>query len=168
MRGKPNSRESGIRAISLLAFLFVFWLALSGHYTTMLVAAGLASAVLCALAARRLRMLDVSGHPVHLLARVLSYHPWLVAEMLKSAWRVTKIVLHPRLPISPTITTVKASQATAAGIATYANSITLTPGTLTLGVSEGELVIHALTRADAIALEAGEMDRRVTRFEGAR
>lgn len=157
-----------MRTISLLAFLFVFWLSLSGHYTPMLVAAGLASAALCALTARRLRMLGASGHPVHLLARVLSYYPWLIAEMLKSAWHVTKIVLRPGLSISPTLTTVRASQVTAAGIATFANSITLTPGTLTIGVSEGELVIHALTRADAIALEAGEMDRRVTRFEGAR
>jgi len=155
-----------IRAISLLAFLFIFWLALSGHYTAMLVGAGFMSAVLCVLAARRLGMLDADGHPSHLLLRGISYYPWLLSEVVKSAWRVTKIVLHPKLPISPTMTTLKASQVTAAGVATYANSITLTPGTLTVGVGDGALVVHALTRGDAIDLEAGEMDRRVARFEG--
>jgi len=157
-----------MRAISLFGFLFVFWLALSGHYTPMLVAAGLVSAMLCALAALRLRMLDADGHPIHLLGRALSYYPWLLGEVIKSAYRVTKIVLHPMLPISPTMTTLKTSQVTAAGIATYANSITMTPGTLTVGVFDGELVVHALTRADAIDLEAGDLDRRVTRFEGGR
>jgi multicomponent Na+:H+ antiporter subunit E len=166
MSGILKSRGARLRAISLVAFLFVFWLALSGHYSPVLIGAGLASAILCMLAARRLGMLDADGHPAHLLVRIWSYYPWLFAEMVKSAWRVTKIVLHPKLPISPTMTTLKASQVTAVGIATYANSITLTPGTLTVDVREGELIIHALIRADAIDLETGEMDRRVTRFEG--
>jgi multicomponent Na+:H+ antiporter subunit E len=163
-----KTRDGRMRAMSLFGFLLVFWLALSGHYTPMLVAAGMASGMLCMLVALRLRMVDADGHPIHLLGRALGYYPWLLREMIKSAYRVTKIVLHPKLPISPTMTTLKTSQLTAAGIATYANSITLTPGTLTVGVRRGELVIHALTRADAIDLEAGDMDRRVTRFEGER
>jgi multicomponent Na+:H+ antiporter subunit E len=64
------------------------------------------------------------------------------------------------------MTVVRASQRTTAGIATYANSITLTPGTVTVGVSGNELTVHALVREGALDLEAGEMDRRVTRFEG--
>jgi multicomponent Na+:H+ antiporter subunit E len=156
-----------MRNISLAAFLFVFWLALSGHYTPMLVGAGLVSAVLCVLAAFRMWIVDEEGHPIRLLRGVPGYHPWLVREIVKSAWGVTRIVLDPRLPISATLTTVKASQKTAAGIATYANSITLTPGTLTVRASGDELTVHALTRAGALDLEAGDMDRRVTRFEGA-
>jgi multicomponent Na+:H+ antiporter subunit E len=65
------------------------------------------------------------------------------------------------------MTVVKASQRTPAGIATYANSITLTPGTITVGVTGDELTVHALVRAGADDLEAGGMDRRVTRFEAA-
>jgi multicomponent Na+:H+ antiporter subunit E len=87
-------------------------------------------------------------------------------DLSKSAWAVTKIILHPRLPISPTMTVVRASQNTSAGIATYANSITLTPGTITVGVNGKELVIHALTVGGALDLEEGGMDRRVSRFEG--
>jgi multicomponent Na+:H+ antiporter subunit E len=64
------------------------------------------------------------------------------------------------------MTIVKATQRSGAAIATYANSITLTPGTLTVGLQGNDLVVHALTRDGALDLEAGHMDRRVTRFEG--
>ena len=122
-----------MRYLSLAGFLFAFWLALSGHYTPMLVAAGAASAVLCLLAAIRMRVVDAEGHPVHLFRRVVTYFPWLIREIVKSGWGVTKLILHPRLPISPTMTVVRASQRTRAAVATYANSITLTPGTITVG-----------------------------------
>jgi multicomponent Na+:H+ antiporter subunit E len=155
-----------MRTISLALFLFAFWLALSGHYTPILVGAGLASAVLCAIAARRMLVLDPEGHPLQLLVGALTYYPWLAWEIIKSAWDVTRIILNPRLPISPTMTRVRASQRSTAGLATYANSITLTPGTLTVGIAGNDLIVHALTREGAIDLEAGRMDRRVARFEG--
>ena len=64
------------------------------------------------------------------------------------------------------MTVVQASQKTAAGMATYANSITLTPGTITVGVNGSEFTVHALVRDGAIDLEGGGMDRRVSQFEG--
>jgi multicomponent Na+:H+ antiporter subunit E len=155
-----------MRYVSLAGFLFAFWLALSGHYTPMLVAAGAVSAVLCVLAALRMRVADIEGHPVELFRGALTYLPWLAVEIGKSAWVVTKIILHPRLPISPTMTVVQASQRTGAGVATYANSITLTPGTITVAVNDKELTIHALVREGALDLEGGGMDRRVTQCEG--
>jgi multicomponent Na+:H+ antiporter subunit E len=156
-----------LRAISLAGFLFAFWLALSGHYTPMLVTAGLACSVLCVWVARRMRLLDPEGHPLHLLPGAVTYFPWLTWEIVKSAWSVSRIILHPKLPISPTMTVVKAGQRTSLGVATYANSITLTPGTITVGVSGNDLTVHALTREGALDLEGGGMDARVTRFEGA-
>ena len=155
-----------MRAISLTGLLFAFWLALSGHYTPMLVAAGAASALLCMIAALRLRILDREGQPIELAFGLVTYLPWLVGEIAKSAWVVTKIILDPRLPITPTMTVVAASQRTSVGIAIYGNSITLTPGTITVGQRGNELTVHALTRSGALDLEAGAMDRRVTRLEG--
>ncbi len=61
---------------------------------------------------------------------------------------------------------VKAGQKTQVGVATYANSITLTPGTLTVGVDGSDLIVHALDGASADDLEAGKMDARVSRFDG--
>lgn len=155
-----------MKSLSLTLFLFLFWLALSGHYTAALVGAGLASAIVCTLVARWLRTLDGESQPLHLIAGAVTFFPWLLWEIVKSAWSVTRIILHPRLPISPTMTRIAATQRSSAALATYANSITLTPGTLTVGVSGKEFVVHALTREGAADLEAGHMDRRVTRFEG--
>ena len=155
-----------MRLTSLAFALFLFWLALSGHYTPMLVTAGAISAVLCVLVAIRMGVADAEGHPIHLLGRFVTYFPWILREIAKSAWAVTKIILHPGLPISPTITRVRASQKTSLGIVTYANSITLTPGTITTAVRGNVLTVHALVREGALDLENGGMDARVTRFEG--
>lgn len=155
-----------MRYVSLAGFLFAFWLVLSGHYTPGLIAAGAASAILCVLAAIRMRVADPEGHPIGLFWGTVTYYPWLAREIVKSAWAVTKIILHPSLPISPTMTVIRASQKTTAGIATYANSITLTPGTVTVGVNGNDLTVHAVTKDGAIDLEEGSMDRRVSRFEG--
>jgi multicomponent Na+:H+ antiporter subunit E len=155
-----------VRWASLAIVLFLFWLALSGHYTPFLVAAGACSAVLCTAVAARMRIADAEGHAVHLAGGALTYFPWLLWEIAKSAWAVTKLVLHPGLPISPTMTKVVASQRSSVGIATYANSITLTPGTITVGVKGNVLTVHAVVRDGAMDLEGGGMDARVSKFEG--
>lgn len=155
-----------MRYISLAAFLFAFWIVLSGHYTPMLVTAGAVSAVICVLAAVRMRTADAEGHPIELFRGAITYFPWLTVEIAKSAWAVTRIILNPRLPISPTMTVVRAGQKTRAGVATYANSITLTPGTITVAISGNDLTVHALVREGALDLEAGGMDHRVSQFEG--
>ena len=68
-----------MRYVSLAGFLFAFWLALSGHYTPMLVIAGAASAVVCVLAAIRMRVADEEGHPIELLRGAVTYFPWLAS-----------------------------------------------------------------------------------------
>lgn len=155
-----------MRYISLAIFLFCYWLALSGQYAPFMVVVGAASSLLCLAVAARIRIIDREGHPIGLLPRTLLYYPWLFKEIFRTGWNVTKIVLNPKLPISPTMTVVRASQKTGAGVATYANSITLTVGSIVARVSGREFTIHALERRGAIELEEGEMDRRVTRFEG--
>ena len=155
-----------MRLISLVLALFLFWLALSGHYTPTLIAVGAASAIACALVAARMGIADREGHPIHLAGRFVTFFPWLLCEIAKSAWAVTKIIVNPALPISPTMTRVQASQRTSLGVVTYANSITLTPGTITTGVKANVLTVHALVREGALDLEAGGMDARVTKFEG--
>jgi multicomponent Na+:H+ antiporter subunit E len=155
-----------VRLASLAVVLFSLWLALSGHYTPFLVGAGAAAAVLCVVIAVRMGIADVEGHPVHLVRGALTYFPWLWLEIAKSGWAVSKLILNPRLPISPTMTQVVATQKTTVGVASYANSITLTPGTITTGVKGNVLTVHALTLEGALDLERGGMDARVSRFEG--
>ncbi len=154
-----------MRQLSLGVMLFAFWLILSGHYTPMLVGIGLAATVLCVFVTYRMNSVDEETHPNHLFLSTFTYYPWLIWEITKSAWAVSKVIVNPKLPISPTMTVVGASQSTPNGIATYANSITLTPGTITVGVRGNELTVHALVSEGADDLEEGVMDARVSRFE---
>ena len=135
-----------MRYISLTILLFAFWLALSGHYTPFLIGIGAVCSILCAVACGRMAIVDAETPPIHLFGRALTYFPWLVWEIVKSAWGVTRIIIDPKLPISPTMTVVKASQRTSVGIAAYADSITLTPGTITTGV-KGQRADRACDRA---------------------
>ncbi|MCB1377221.1 MAG: Na+/H+ antiporter subunit E [Alphaproteobacteria bacterium] len=155
-----------MRLIVLVIFLFAFWLALSGHYTPFLVASGAAISIALAFFVHRLGTDDEESLPIQVLLRTPLYYPWLIKEIVKSAVTVARIILDPRLPISPTMTVLDASQKTTTGVATYGNSITLTPGTVTTDVRARRLTVYALTREGADDLEAGEMDRRVRGFEG--
>jgi multicomponent Na+:H+ antiporter subunit E len=152
--------------ISLTLCLFAFWLLLSGYLEPFLIAAGLGSAVAVALCAHRMRILDGEGHPIHLSLRAFTYWPWLAKEIVKSALSVSRIILDPKLPISPTLVRFKPTQRTTVGLVTHANSITLTPGTITVEAEDGEFLVHGLTKEGATGCIDSEMDRRVSRFEG--
>lgn len=159
------------RILSLAVVLFVFWLLLSGHFSPFLVISGAVLAGLVAwLVGGVFGTADEEGVPLELVPRGLLYWPWLVAQAIKAALNVAAIIVNPALPITPQLIRVKTSQKTAIGTAIYANSITLTPGTVTVEVNrhDDELLVHALTRAGAEGLAAGEMDRRVTAMEGRR
>ncbi len=155
------------RALGLGGILFGVWLLLSGHYTPLLLGLGVASSVLVVLIALRMDVVDHEGVPLYLGRRVLAYIPWLLLEILRANINVARIILSPSLPVSPIIVHFQASQKTDLGRAIYANSITLTPGTITTGVDGSELEIHALTWADVDGREEDEMDRRVTWLERA-
>jgi multicomponent Na+:H+ antiporter subunit E len=156
-----------IRCASLAACLALFWLLLSGMFTPFLVGAGLASALAVAAFSQRMDLVDREGHPIHLAwVALLSYWPWLIKEIAKSGWDVSKRVLHPQLPISPTLRRFIPTQHSELGLVIHANSITLTPGTIAVEVAPDEFLVHALTREGADGLAGSEMDRRCTRLEG--
>ncbi len=155
-----------MRYLSLGGILLCFWLLLSGHYTIFLISLGILSAALCVVIARAKELADIEGHPVHLLPGALTYFPWLIFEIIKATLDVTKVILNPKLPITPNLLTVKASQKTPLGVNIYGNSITLTPGTITVEATGNTLKVHALTEASGAELASGAMDVRVTAFEG--
>ncbi len=155
------------RIASLLAALFVFWMLMSGMFTPFLLGLGVASVVAVVLLARRMEVADREGHPAQLrVMAVLTYWLWLYREIWRSGLQVARIILDPRLPISPTLVRFQPSQQTAIGLATHANSITLTPGTITVQANHHEFLVHALTRDGAAGVVESEMNRRVREFEG--
>ena len=154
-----------LRAASSVAVLFAFWVVLSGFFTPFLLGAGLASSIAVVWLVRRMDLLDREGHPIEFSLRATTYWPWLGKEIAKSAWDVTRVVLSPRLPVAPSLVRIRPSQTTEIGLVTHANSITLTPGTITIEAGRDEFLVHALTAAGAAGVMDGGMDARVTAFE---
>ena len=155
-----------LQLTSLGIVLYVFWVLLSGYFEPFLLAAGAGSALCVVLLSRRMRIVDREGHPIQMIASIVLYWPWLIKEIAKSAWDVSRIILDPRLPISPVLVRFKPSQQTQVGLATHANSITLTPGTITVEASQNEFLVHALTQAGGAGVIDSDMDRRVSKVEG--
>ena len=155
-----------IRAVSLGLLSFVTWLLWSGHYTPLLLTLGAGSCLLIVFIARRMQVLDEEGMPVHVGPRLLLYLPWLMWAIARANVDVALRILRPRPPIAPRLLRVRPGQRTSLGRAIYANSITLTPGTLTCDADGEEFTVHALTREAADDLESGRMDRKVRRLEG--
>ena len=153
------------RSVSLFFILLSFWLLLSGLFTPFLIASGAGSALAVVWFARRIRMVDDHNHPIRLGATVFLYWPWLLKEIVKCAWDVSKIIMHPKLPISPTLVRFKPGQKTDIGLVIHASSITLTPGTITVEAQHHEFLVHGLTRSSAMGAVDSEMNDRVTACE---
>lgn len=153
-------------SVSLFFALYLFWLLLSGFFTPFLMSAGVGSALAVVWFARRMDVVDREGQPVHLTIPLFTYWPWLFKEIVVSAWRVSKIILDPKLPISPTLVRFKPGQKTPLGLVMHATSITLTPGTISVEADADEFLVHGLTRESALGVIDSEMDRRVTACEG--
>ncbi|MDE3000965.1 MAG: Na+/H+ antiporter subunit E [Gemmatimonadota bacterium] len=155
--------------LSLCVVLLGVWLLWSGRYSiehTYVLVLGIVSCLAVAGIVRRMGIVDSEGHPVHLAGRAIVYLPWLLIAILRSNVDVALRILNPRLPVSPTLIRTRASQKTALGKVIYANSITLTPGTVSVDVEDDLVLVHALSRESAEELAGGEMDRRVRAVEG--
>ena len=159
----PNATH---RTLSLFVLLFLIWLLLSGIYTGLLLGLGVLSCLVVVAVCRRMKIVDPEGHPNHLIPGMVRYIPWLLWAITKANIDVARRILHPRLPMSPRVIRVEASQKTHLGQVIYANSITLTPGTVAVETDEGTIDVHALTRESAEDVRSGDMDRRATDMEG--
>ncbi len=141
-------------------FLGCLWLLLSGYFEAWLLWLALASVVSIVFITHRMDVVDHEGFPLHLGPRALLYFPWLILEIIKSNIDVAKAVLSNE--ISPQVITVKATQDSELGRTIYGNSITLTPGTVTINLEGDQVEVHALLDETAAGVESGEMDRRVS------
>ena len=149
------------------ALMYALWLALSGHYTGLLLTLGFISALGVSLIAARMQILDEEGLPMRIFLRLPKVTLWLIWEILKSNIGVIRVILKPD-SASPQMVAVKASQKSVAGLVTHANFITLTPGTVSVQVDESanEILVHGLTKDFSDAVLEPEMDARVSGLEG--
>lgn len=146
--------------------LLGLWLLMSGHFDPLLLTLGVVSSAGVALLGVRFGFFERQGAPIVFSLRLLAFYlPWLALEIIKSTLDVTRCVWRLQMGISPVVFTVPASQRTSLGLAVHANSITLTPGTLSIDTEVDTIEVHALTREMAAGLLDGSMDRRVRALE---
>ena len=157
-----------LHAISWFLFLFGIWLALSGHFEAFLLVAGAVCSAIAVAIIIRMDASDRAAYRARLNWRLPLYWVWLAWQVVKANLDVARRVLSPSLPIDPVLERIPSSQTTDIGRVIYANSITLTPGTVSTDVGDGTIEVHALTRRGLEELRAGEMDSRVTRLEARR
>jgi multicomponent Na+:H+ antiporter subunit E len=150
------------------AVLFATWTLLSGKFDAAHLGAGAAASIVIAFATGRLWALPpafgaVPGRPLSGVrwARVPRYTAIVAWEIVVSSAQVAYLVLHPRLPINPQLVRFRSGLPHTLARLTFANSITLTPGTVTLDVQDDEFLVHALRAETAQDVEHGRMRRYV-------
>ena len=154
-----------LHALALSIMLSVFWLINSGHYTPLILFFMVVSVVFVVILCNKMDIIDSESQPLNLTFTIPGYWIWLIREVVVANIAVARCVWQGSESISPTVFTVIANQKSDIGKVIYANSITLTPGTVSIDYKDNEITVHALTRDSAADLKSGEMDRRVCRVE---
>ena len=142
--------------------LFAFWALLSGKFDAFHLSLGIICSVVVAHLFHDLLFVNVRVGDIRIMAwRFIVYLPWLIRQIIQSNIHVASLVLRRKMPIDPRIITFKTKLETDISSVTLANSITLTPGTITMDIREGVFYVHALSKKVAEDLNAGEMEDRV-------
>ena len=148
----------------LFLLFFVCWYILSGENKEFFLIAGVFSSIACVFIANKVGSGFVDAR---YNIGVIGYGFWLLKEIAISAWQVTKVVWSPKAEISPKFASIATYQDTDLGQVTYANSITLTPGTITVEVDSenNRILVHALQSrtVDDLSME-GVMDKKISKI----
>ncbi len=146
--------------MGLATALTLLWLGMSGIYEPVVLSLGVISIAITVILATRLGLKDRETSPYHRIIPFLLYTPYLIMEILKANLTVIKAILKPDMDIQPTMVKVKTTCRSDLAKVIFANSITLTPGTVTLRVDDDSMLVHGLYEADAQPEAFEEMDRR--------
>jgi len=153
-----------LQLVWLLLTLLVSWVLWSGIYKPLLLWLGLSSCLLSVWLAQRMGFFR-HVMPLRAILRLPAHWWWLLREVIKSSLEVARVVLSPSLPISPTVVELSTTEATDVGKVILGNSITLSPGTVTIDMHENRLLVHCLTRHSAEQLKELEVQRRTARLK---
>lgn len=145
-----------LRTFITITTLAIAWLLWSWHFEPLVIGCGVASVTFVTWLIRRLGTMDAEGVPFEINLRLYAYIPWLVKEIVESNFAVAKIILSPKMRIRPHLIRVPARQRTVLGRVIFANTITITPGTVSLDVRNDEILVHALSDTFADEEDAGK------------
>lgn len=148
--------------------LFAFWVLISGHYQLRYLLMGVGFSALVTYITRDLlyepggKLMAAGARYIFACGwRLILYIPWLVWAIIKANIQMALIILNPHLPIDPGFLQFQTGLTKKVSLVTLANSITLTPGTITVNLTSNIFVIHAITRSSASDLESGHMQNKV-------
>lgn len=153
-----------MRTLFVSIFLFAFWVLLSGHFSALLLGSGLLSVLLVTWLVTRADRVDREPVVLYPSLRLIGYFAWLMWCVVRSNIDLARRIWDPSLPIHPGWKRLDVKVSTPLQKALYANSITLTPGTLTTDVRDDHFMIHTLSKESICELRDGEMERRIRRL----
>lgn len=146
--------------------LFALWLLMSGLFKPLLIGFGVISVVLCCIIIARLSSLRGRSFWSQIkLPHMVRYMFWLTVEIGKADWAVTKVILSQPLNLRQRFIKVPARQYTDFGKMVFANSITITPGTVTIETEPDSFIVHALTDESADKAGLDRVNREVCALE---
>lgn len=146
--------------------LSVFWLFLSGYIQPLMLSFGAISVTIVLLVLKRMDAVDKDPMQIGNGLHAIRYIVWLLGQIMNSSIHVTKLIWGPSNQISPALVKIKASNVSPKKHVLYANSITLTPGTLCVDLEDGEITVHALQKPSIEELKQGDMARKITAIWG--
>jgi multicomponent Na+:H+ antiporter subunit E len=165
---RSSGRRKNYGPIVVTFFImFGVWVVLSGKLDPFHLSLGVISCAIVAYLSADLLRPSVRGLLI-MLVRWVPYLPWLIKEIIKANLHVTYLVFHPRMMdlIDPRIVKFRSKLESELALVTFANSITLTPGTITVNVSpDGDFKVHAIDKASGEPLP-GEMEARIAKAFG--
>jgi len=154
-----------MKTLATPALLVVSWLLWSGHFDPLMLVFGFASCAFVYYLLLRLEAVNNDSSTLRLLAKIPLYLPWLFWQVLLSNLAVAKTLWSPNMRLKPAVQQVKATQKSNLGLVVYANSVTLTPGTLSVDAQQGSVLVHALNADDFDGEGFKDMDERVSALE---
>jgi len=147
-------------AFSLILVLVATWLTLSGYFIALILIFGVISIAIVVWMCARMGILDRETAPYATVAQTLSYYTWLFAEIVKANVQVVKAVLSPDLEISPVLVKIPLASKSDIAQTNFANSITLTPGTVSVDMQDDYILVHALLKEMSTPADFTEMGER--------
>lgn len=156
-----------MRFVLTAIIMFVFWIFLSGEFSFILLLTGIISSLLVSYISHDLLIGngDMKLGFIRTI-RFIKFLPWLLWQIVLANIDLAIRTLHPKMPINPMLINFKNNLKTDLGMVILANSITLTPGTVTIDVNENDFFIHVISEKAAQSLISGEMQARVKKIEG--
>lgn len=161
-KGAQETKSGFQNFVATFLILLIFWALLSGKFDSFHLTLGAICTIIIAYLTHDLLFANVRvGDTLLIARRFFAYIPWLICQIILANIHVAYLTLSPKMPIEPQTLRFGTKLESDISWVTLANSITLTPGTITMDIREGEFFVHALSKKVADDLNTGEMEDRI-------